>query len=449
MAIQTRSGGPSSAPTRASGGAVPARINVVLLGLGVVGAGVARALSERAETYSNRIGATLNLRRVLVRDPGKRRAVEVAAALLAVRPEEALSGDVDIVVELMGGEHPAYELIKDSLSRGRYVVTANKEVMAKHGPELLGLAAEKGVDILYEASVGGGIPIISPLKRDLSANEISSIRAIINGTTNYILTRMSRDGLDFAAALAQAQELGYAEADPTNDIDGHDAAYKLAILASLAFHTRVRPEDVYREGITLLSPQDFRYAAELGYAIKLLAIARRDRGGVQARVHPALVPEEELLAKVDGALNAIQIEGDLTGRILFQGAGAGSLPTTSAVMADVLDAARAVVQGGRPFPWRHTAELSIRPLSELVTRYYIRLEVADRPGVLAGIARAFGDHAVSIASVIQKEADEAAQTAELVIMTHRAREEAVQGTLLELRDLPEVVNVGNLLRVDG
>ncbi len=428
---------------------MPAEVNVVLLGLGVVGGGVARALSERAETYSSRIGATLNLRRVLVRDPEKERPVKIDPGLLTTRPEEALSGDVDIVVELMGGEHLAYELIKDSLSRGRYVVTANKEVMAKHGPELLGLAAEKGVDVLYEASVGGGIPIISPLKRDLSANEISSIRAIINGTTNYILTRMSREEISFNVALRQAQDLGYAEADPSSDIEGQDAVYKLAILASLAFHTHVRPEDVYREGITLLSPQDFRYAAELGYAIKLLAIARREDSAIQARVHPALVPEEELLAKVDGALNAVQIEGDLTGRILFQGAGAGSLPTTSAVMADVLDAARAVVQGGRPLPWRHTAELSIRPLAELVTRYYIRLEVADRPGVLAGIARAFGDHAVSIASVIQKETDEAAQTAELVIMTHPALEDAVQGTLLELRDLPEVVSVGNLLRVEG
>ena len=428
---------------------MPEQVNVVLLGLGVVGGGVARALIERAETYSGRIGARLNLCRVLVRDPEKRRPVKIDPALLTVRPEDALSGDVDIVVELIGGEHPAYELIKDSLSRGRYVVTANKEVMAKHGPELLGLAADRGVDVLYEASVGGGIPIISPLKRDLSAKEISSIRGIINGTTNYILSQMSREEIAFKVALRQAQELGYAEADPTNDIEGHDAAYKLAILASLAFHTHVRPEDVYREGITLLSPQDFRYAAELGYAIKLLAVARQEDSAVQARVHPTLLPEDELLAKVDGALNAVQIEGDLTGRILFQGAGAGSLPTTSAVMADVLDAARAVVQGGRPIPRRRTAQLSIRPLADLVTRYYIRLEVADRPGVLAGIARAFGDHSVSIASVIQKETDEAAQTAELVIMTHPAREEAVQGTLLELRDLPEVVNVGNLLRVDG
>jgi homoserine dehydrogenase len=356
---------------------------------------------------------------------------------------------VDIVIELLGGEHPAYDLIKDSLTQGRYVVTANKEVMAKHGPELLALAAKNGVDILYEASVGGGIPIISPLKRDLCANEISSVRAIINGTTNYILTRMSRDGLDFDDALAQAQDLGYAEADPTNDIDGHDAAYKVAILASLAFRTPVRIEDVHREGIRGLAARDFRYARELGYAIKLLAVARREDSSVHLRVHATLVPEDELLAKVDGALNAVEIEGDLTGKVLFQGAGAGSLPTSSAIMADVLDAARALVLGTRPFPWRYTADLAVTPLAQLVTRYYIRLEVADQPGVLAGIARAFGDHQVSIATVIQKETDEAAQTAELVIMTHQAQEEAVQATLAQVRELPQVVSVVNFLRVDG
>ena len=431
------------------GGAVPDQVNIVLLGLGVVGGGVARAISERADTYSQRVGASLALRRVLVHHLEKEREIKVDPGLLTADPEEALSGDVDIVVELLGGEHPAYDLIKDSLSRGRYVVTANKEVMAKHGSELLALAAERGVDILYEASVGGGIPIISPLKRDLSANDISCVRAIINGTTNYILTCMSRDGLDFDTALAQAQQLGYAEADPTNDIDGHDAAYKLAILASLAFHTRVGPEEICREGIGGLAARDFRYARELGYAIKLLAVARREDSSLQVLVHPTLVPEDELLAKVDGVLNAVEIEGDLTGRVLFQGAGAGSLPTTSAVMADVLEAARALVLGGRPFPWRYTAEVAVRPLAELVTRYYIRLEVADRPSVLAGIARAFGDHQVSIASVIQKEADEAAQTAELVVMTHPAREEAVQATLVQVRDLPDVVSVGNLLRVDG
>ena len=448
--MRARSSGLSIAPTRASGdGAVPARVNVVLLGLGVIGSGVARALQERAETYSQRIGAPLLLRRILERRLDRAQAAGVDPALLTADVQEALSGDVDIVIELLGGEHPAYDLIKDSLTQGRYVVTANKEVMAKHGPELLALAAKNGVDILYEASVGGGIPIISPLKRDLCANEISSVRAIINGTTNYILTRMSRDGLDFDAALAQAQDLGYAEADPTNDIDGHDAAYKVAILASLAFRTPVRIEDVHREGIRGLAARDFRYARELGYAIKLLAVARREDSSVQVRVHATLVPEDELLAKVDGALNAVEIEGDLTGKVLFQGAGAGSLPTSSAIMADVLDAARALVLGTRPFPWRFTADLAVTPLAQLVTRYYIRLEVADQPGVLAGIARAFGDHQVSIATVIQKETDEAAQTAELVIMTHQAQEDAVQATLAQVRELPQVVSVVNFLRVDG
>jgi homoserine dehydrogenase len=424
-------------------------VNVVLLGLGVIGSGVARALQERAETYSQRIGAPLVLRRILERRKDRAQAAGVDPALLTADVQEALSGDVHIVIELLGGEHPAYDFIKDSLTQGRYVVTANKEVMAKHGPELLALAAENGVDILYEASVGGGIPIISPLKRDLCANKISSVRAIINGTTNYILTRMSRDGLDFDAALAQAQELGYAEADPTNDIDGHDAAYKVAILASLAFGTPVRIEEVHREGIRGLAARDFRYARELGYAIKLLAVARREGSSVQARVQTTLVPEDELLAKVDGALNAVEIEGDLTGKVLFQGAGAGSLPTSSAIMADVLDAARALVLGTRPFPWRYTADLAVTPLAQLVTRYYIRLEVADQPGVLAGIARAFGDHEVSIATVIQKETDEAAQKAELVIMTHLAQEEAVQATLTQVRELPQVVSVVNVLRVDG
>jgi homoserine dehydrogenase len=321
--------------------------------------------------------------------------------------------------------------------------------MAKHGPTLLSLAAKNGVDILYEASVGGGIPIISPLKRDLSANEIASVRAIINGTTNYILTRMSREGMDFGEALKHAQQLGFAEPDPTNDIEGHDAAYKIAILASLAFHTRVAPDDVYREGISRLTARDLNYAAELGYAVKLLAIARReDHSAVQVRVHPSLVPDGELLAKVDGALNAVQVEGDLTGRVLFQGAGAGSLPTASAVMADVLDAARSIVLGSRPFPWRYTSDMTVQPISELITRYYIRLEVADRPGVLAGIAGCFGDNGVSIASVIQKETDEEAQSAEIVIMTHAAQEGSIQASLKTLEGLADVRRVGSVVRVE-
>src|SRR3990172_6528541 len=249
------------------------QVNIVLLGLGVVGSGVARSLIEKSDVFASRVGVPIVLRKVLVRDAAKKRGVDLDPALITTDPEVALGAECDIVVEVMGGEQPAYDYLQRALGDGRYVVTANKEVMAKHGPALLASATEVGTDILYEASVGGGIPIISPLKRDLSANDISSLRAIINGTTNYILTRMSRDGMDFDSALQQAQSLGYAEADPTNDIEGHDAVYKLAILASLAFHTRVGPEDVCREGIGGPAARDFKYAKELGYAIKLLPLA--------------------------------------------------------------------------------------------------------------------------------------------------------------------------------
>ncbi len=424
-------------------------INIVLLGLGVVGGGVARALIEKSESFSRRAGVPLSLRRVLVRDAARERTLPVDPAILTTDADQALAEEADIVVEAMGGEHPAYEYIKRSLEQGRYVVTANKEVMAKHSPELLALAGKAGVDILYEASVGGGIPIVSPLKRDLSANEITSVRAIINGTTNYILTRMSLEGLPFEVALRQAQDLGYAEPKPESDIEGHDAAYKLAILASLAFHSRVSPDDIFREGITHLDPRDFRYCSDLGYVIKLLAIARREDGRLQARVHPCLLRETELLARVDGVLNAVQVEGDLTGRVLFQGAGAGSLPTTSAIMADVLDAARAIAESRPPSPWRYTADMAVKPMHELVTRYYIRLEVADRPGVLAKIAQCFGDNNVSIASVIQQESHEEAQTAELVVMTHAAKEAAIQASIAQIHLLGVVRQVGNVIRVEG
>src|SRR6266542_730315 len=409
-------------------------VGIVLLGLGVVGGGVARALTEKADSCAQRAGVRLALRRVLVRDLQRPRALTLPDGLLTDDPEEALATECDIVVEVLGGEYPATEYIERSLAAGRRVVTANKEVMAKHGARLLSLAAESSGEIFYEASVGGGIPIISPLKRDLSANEIANLRAIINGTTNYILTVMS-GGLDFASALQDAQELGYAEAQPANDIEGHDAAYKLAILASLAFHTDVHPDQVYREGITRLTPRDFRYAAELGDAIK-------------ARVSPVLVAQGELLAKVDGVLNAVQVEGDLAGRVLFQGAGAGALPTSSAILADILDAAGSIAQGGRPSPWRYTSNIPVRPMSQLVSRYYIRVAVADRPGVLAGIGKGFGDNGLSIASVIQKETDEEAQTAEIVIMTHAAREASVQASIRQLESLDVVRQVGNFLRVE-
>lgn len=427
------------------------QVGIGLMGLGVVGSGVARILTEKADVYARTVGCPLTLRRVLVRDPAKERAFDVDAGRLTTDPRAILDDpEIDIVIEVMGGETPAFDYMREALTRGKFVVTANKEVMAKRGAELLTLARAHGVDILFEASVGGGIPIIAPLKRDLLANEILGLRAIINGTTNYILTAMSRKGQPFATALAEARDLGYAEPDATNDIEGFDAAYKLAILASLAFHTDIRPADVYREGISRLAPRDFTYAAQLGYAIKLLAIARRVDGAIEARVHPALIPLHEPLAKVDGVLNAVQVEGDLLGQVLFEGRGAGSLPTTSAVVADLLDAAISVVSGVRePSAWRHEAPARVLPIGEVVTRYYFRITVADRPGVLAQIARVLGDRQISIASVIQKEADERAQTAELVIMTHLAREDAVQDALRQLATLEVVPGIGSMIRVEG
>ena len=429
------------------------QIRIGLLGIGVIGSGVARNLQDREDAYARQIGLRLRLHRILERDLWKAEAAGADPAIVSNDPSTVL-GDkaIDIVIELLGGEHPAYDLIKEALLAGRYVVTANKEVMAKHGPELLALAHERGVDILFEASVASGTPVIAPLRRDLLANEITSIHAIINGTTNYILTRMSKDGIEFEEALRQAQELGYAEPDPTNDVEGFDSTYKLAILASLAFHTPIHPDQIHREGITSLSGRDFRYAAELGYVIRLLALARKDKDGVEARVHPALVPRGELLANVDGVVNAIQVEGDLVGRVLFQGPGAGPQPTSSAIIANVIDAAQSIVaaragRGPDRLAWRPGLPLSVKPVADLATRYYLRLEVADQPGVLAQIARSFGDHQVSIASVIQKETDEAAQTAELVIMTHLAREEDMQRTMKEVAQLPVVSRIGNLLRV--
>jgi homoserine dehydrogenase len=431
------------------------QIRVGLLGIGVIGSGVARNLQDREEAYAQQTGLRLRLHRVLERDRWKAEGAGVDPVIVT-DDASAVLGDktIDIVIELLGGEHPAYDFIKEALLSGRHVVTANKEVMAKHGSELLALANERGVEILFEASVASGTPVIAPLRRDLLANEITSIRAIINGTTNYILTRMSKEGMEFDEALRQAQELGYAEPDPTNDVEGFDSTYKLAILASLAFHTSVHPDQIYREGITGLSGRDFRYAAELGYSIKLLALARQGKDGVEARVHPALVPREELLANVDGVVNAIQVEGDLVGRVLFQGPGAGPQPTSSAVIANVIDAAQSIAaaRAGRSADraaWRPSLLLPVKPVAELVTRYYLRVEVADQPGVLAQIGRSFGDHQVSIASVIQKETDEAAQTAELVVMTHLAREEDVQSTVREVAKLQVVRRIGSLLRVEN
>ena len=425
-------------------------INVGLLGLGVVGSGIVKALAQKRALIAQHIGRPIHITRILVRDLDKARSIEVSTGLLTADPTDILEDpQVHLVVEVMGGERPALDYLRQALQGGKSVVTANKEVMAKHVPELLALANKKGIQILFEASVGGGIPILGPITKDLRANEIVAIRAIINGTTNYILTKMTYENMEFSQALEEAQELGYAEADPTNDVDGIDAGYKLAILASLAYRTKVAAQDIYREGISRLTSKDFRYASELGYVIKLMAIARREGDQLDARVHPVLIPQEAPLAKVDGVLNAVEVEGDLVDKVLFHGRGAGSMPTTSAVIGDILEVAGNIA---REVP-SHTfvpldRTMSMRSISDLVTRYYIRTTVADHPGVLAQMATILGNLHISIASVIQKEADSGAQTAELVITTHLSREKDVQQALKELEGLEVVREIGNLLRVE-
>lgn len=425
-------------------------IGIGLLGLGVVGSEVADVLLERSQRFSDQVGARVVLRRALVRDPSKPRAHPLPAGMLTTRPEDILEADdIDIVVELVGGEQPALTFMRTAISNGKHVVTANKELIAKNGYRLLSLATQHNVDLRYEASVGSGVPILSPLQQELAANEIRSILGIVNGTTNYILTKMARDNVEYETALREAMQLGYAEPDPTNDVEGIDAAYKLAILASLAFHTPVRPDDVYREGISRLHPKDFRYAAELGYAVKLLAIAKQSRDALEARVHPAFTPLESQLATVDGVYNAIQIEGDLVGTLVFYGRGAGGRPTSSTVVADVLTIAHNIAMGATIRPRMELGRRTpVMPMSQVSTRYYFRLSVTDQPGVLAQISRVLGDHRISISSVIQKELDPERETAVIVIMTHPSVEQNVQTAVAELAALPLIDSVSSLIRVE-
>jgi len=427
-------------------------IGIGLIGLGVVAGQVARVLTARSGVLARQVGCPLALKKVKVlpRDLKRPQAKKMPAALFTTDDDEFFNAPgIDIIVEAIGGENPAKDYIRKALASGRHVVTSNKEVIAKHGMELLALAHEHNVGLQYEASVGGGIPLIAPFKHDLVANNITGIFAIINGTTNYILTMMAKEGMDFKAALKQAQKLGYAEPNPENDIEGIDANYKLAILASLAFQTQVKPQDIYREGISRMTSRDFRYARELNFAIKLLAIAKRSGDAVEARVHPVFIPADSLLAKIDGVYNAVQVEGDLVGKVLFIGQGAGARPTSSAVVADIVSSARKICLGiGSVSPWQAASGRPIKPIDEIETQYYIRLTAKDQPGVLAQIARVFGDNAISIASAIQPESDEKTQTAEIVIMTHPAREKAMQAALRKLEKLEVVKEIANFIRVE-
>jgi homoserine dehydrogenase len=422
-------------------------VEIGLLGAGVVGCGTYDVLTRKAEQIAEQVGVPVRVRRVLVRDLNKERETNIPAELLTTRAEDILEDPaIDVVVEVMGGEEPARTLMMAAIENGKHVVTANKEVIAKFGFELMRMADERGVDLFFEASVGGGIPIIRVLRRDLLANDITAIQAIINGTTNYILTEMER-GQDYLDALRHAQRLGYAEADPRNDVQGVDAAYKLAILASLAFRAHVRPSDIRHAGIEDLQAKDFRYAHEMGYVIKLIAMARRVEEEIEVAVHPMMIPNGHHLASVKGVFNAVLIDGDQIDQMMLYGRGAGAQPTASAVLADLGAVARNIVHGnperlGVPRNGRR-----VRQFEEMEARFYIRLQVADKPGVLARIAQVLGDESISIASVIQKETDETARVAELVIMTHAATEKRVAEALQIIRTLPITRAVNTFIRV--
>ncbi|HKW68980.1 MAG TPA: homoserine dehydrogenase [Candidatus Dormibacteraeota bacterium] len=423
--------------------------NVGLIGLGTVGSQVAGRLLSWGPQLSRRAGVELCLRKVLVRDLAKPRAIEISHDLLTTDPSAILDDPaMEVVMEVAGGDEPMRSYIERAIRAGKHVITANKVVMAKHGPELLDLAAQKNVDVYFEAAVGGGIPLISTFRTDLQANRIERVSAVINGTTNYVLGRMASAGLSMADAVREAQAAGYAEADPTDDVAGYDATYKLAILASIAYEIKVRPEEIHRQGIDGIEPVDFRYARELGYAIKLIAHTRRHPGRVEARVHPAMISLEHPLARVEGAENAVFVEGDLVGQVLLVGQGAGGRPTASAVVGDLIDLSRSIRRGVQSRPsFSFDDRIGVVPIGEVKTRAYYRIRVDDRAGVLAAISHVFAEEGVSISSVIQKDAWLEDQTAELVITTHPSLDASLQRTRQRIANLKPVRAVSSFLRV--
>ena len=418
-------------------------LTVGLLGLGVVGSGVATLLRDHADEIAGRVGARLEIGPVVVRDVNKARDVDVAVTddVSTVVGAEG----VDIVVEVMGGIDPARDLLTRALKAGQSVVTANKELIATHGAELLTAAQEHSVRLEYEAAVAGAIPIIKPMRESLAGDRVRKVLGILNGTTNYILTRMTEEGAELAPVLADAQALGYAEADPTADVGGHDAAAKAAILASLAFDAHVVRDDVYTEGIMSVTATDIANAKRMGYVIKLLGIAEEhDDSSIGVRVHPAWIPTSHPLASIREAYNAIFVEADAAGDLMFYGRGAGSLPTASAVVGDVVTAARAMLAGER-LPSVAVADKPIRPVDEEIVQYYLLLDVADEAGVLSRVAATFGDHDVSIKSVWQEGEGDQAQ---LLLITHAAREGNVRACVEALKDLSDVNAIASSMRVE-
>ncbi|TME07984.1 MAG: homoserine dehydrogenase [Chloroflexi bacterium] len=424
-------------------------LNVGLIGLGTVGSQVADRMLSWGPQLSRRAGVELCLKRVLVRDLAKRRPIEISPDLLTTDASQILDDpSVEVLIEVAGGDEPMRSYIERAIQSGKHVITANKVVMAKHGPELLDAAAEKNVDVYFEAAVGGGIPLISAFRTDLQANRIERVSAVINGTTNYVLGRMASTGLAMSDAVREAQEAGYAEADPTDDIGGFDATYKLAIVASIAYEIKVRPGDIYREGIDGIEPVDFRYARELGYAIKLIAHTQRHPGRVEARVHPAMVPLDHPLARVEGAENAVFVEGDLVGQVLLVGQGAGGRPTASAVVGDLIDLARSIRRGVQSRPsFSFDDRIGVIPIGEVKTRAYYRIRVDDRAGVLAAIGQVFAEEGVSISSFIQKDAWSHDHTAELVVTTHPSLDSSLQKARERMAHLEPVHAVSSFLRV--
>jgi homoserine dehydrogenase len=423
-------------------------IRVGLIGLGTVGSGVIEILRKHRTDFSNRAGVDIELARFADRDTQRFADIGLAPEQCSTDAQE-LIGDpsLDVIIELIGGTSVARTVVLDSLRAGKSVVTANKALLASHGEEVMTAAEASGVDIAFEASVGGGIPIIGPLKHSLTSNEITAVMGIVNGTTNYMLTRMAENDLDYATALAEAQSKGFAEADPTADVDGHDAAAKIAILSSIAFNSRVVSSQVPTEGIRDISPEDIVYAREMGYAVKLLAIARRTGGGIDVRVHPTMIRTSHPLASVNGVYNAIYVVGDAVGETMFFGEGAGSLPAASAVVGDLIEVARRIQAGCAPIVGcTCTEHLSVRDMAELETEYYVRLDVADKSGVLAAVATVFGNHGVSIGSVIQKRAE--GGMAEIVYVTHLAREKDVRTALAEIEALDVVSKIASIIRVE-
>ncbi len=426
------------------------KFGVGVIGCGTVGGGVVKLLVSEAENLRRKTGVEVVLCKAADIDPAKRQSTGLPASQLTENAQDLLDDpEVRVVVEVIGGVKAAYTLVKKALEAGKHVVTANKELLAKKGPELLALARQKNVTLHFEASACGGIPVIHALGQSLAVNRFERLYGIVNGTTNFILTKMHREGAEFDQVLREAQALGYAEADPTADVDGHDATYKLAILASLAFNTAVDYQEIHTEGIRGISARDIELAKEYGYVIKLLAIGiAHSEDSVELRVHPMMIRHDHPLAAVNDSFNGVFARGNHVGDVMFYGRGAGQMPTASAILGDIIDIAMHHAQGGVSGRMNFgSRKKKVIPMGEVQSKFYLRLEVRDRPGVLASIARVFGECEVSIAGVKQKEAT--GKEAELVILTHEVRESAMQKAVAEVGKLDVVLGVRSMLRADS